>query len=81
MEPPVEAALGDRLADVGVLVQERSGPLDVASEERGRDEGGGHHLGGGYACLGVVAMASGAQELLAQVVSADYGIVHLVLPV
>jgi hypothetical protein len=47
VQPSVEAALGDRLVDVAVLVQKRAARLDVAAEEYSGRKCCGHHLGGG----------------------------------
>src|SRR5215218_1061054 len=81
VQPSVEATLGDRLRYVAVLVQKRATRLKVAGEEGTGHERYGHHLGGGQTDLGVVAMADGLQELVAQVVGGGYGIVHCVLPI
>jgi hypothetical protein len=49
--------------------------------EEGGDEGRGHHLGDRQAGLWVVAVSDSFQELVAQVVSRDYGIFQRVLPI
>src|SRR5215217_1394464 len=81
VQPAVEATLGDRLWYVAILVQKRAARLDVAAEECGGRKSCGHHLGGGEADLRIVAVAYCLQELVAEVVRSDYGIVHRVLPV
>src|SRR5215210_9327200 len=81
VQPAVEATLGDRLWYVAVLVQKRAARLDVAAEECSGRKSCGHHLGGGEADLRIVAVAYCLQELVAEVVRSDYGIVHRVLPV
>src|SRR4030095_3049729 len=65
VQPTGEATLGDRLLDVGVLVQKRTARLDVSSEECGGHKSYGHHLGGRQENLRIVTVACGLQELLA----------------
>jgi hypothetical protein len=66
---------------VSILVQKRAARLDVATEESSREQGYAHHLGSGKTDLGVVVVAYCLEELVAEVVRSDYGIVHRVLPV
>ncbi len=70
VDAAVEATLADLLGGhVAVLAQEPAGPLDVPAEEGGgHHQGDGHHLGGGQAGLGVVSVADGLRELVAQAV-------------
>src|SRR5215211_4122196 len=81
MQPTVEAALRDRLPDVAVVVQKRAAGLDVTAKECGGRKSYGHHLGGGQVILRIVAVTCGLQELLAEVIGGDYGIVQSVLPI
>src|SRR5215213_1632015 len=81
VQPSVEAALGDRLWYVSVLVQKRAARLEVAGEEGAGHKRYGHHLGSRQPDLRVVVVAYGLQELVAQVVGSGYGNFQSVLPI
>jgi hypothetical protein len=81
VQSSVEAALGDGLWYVAVLIQKRAARLEVTAEEGAGHESYGHHLGGGDTDLWVVVVADGLQELVAKVVGSGYGIFQSVLPI
>jgi len=65
-------------------MQEPAGTVDVATEEGGgHQRNGQHHLGGREPdLLGIVGAAvDGFEEVVAQAVDGDYGIVQVVLPI
>src|SRR5215204_3825174 len=81
VQSSVEAALGDRLWYVSVLIQKRAARLEVTAEEGTSHKSYGHHLGGGQPDLRIVVVAYDLQELVAQVVGGGYGIFQSVLPI
>jgi hypothetical protein len=81
MQAAVEAAFAQCLFHVAVLVKEQTAFVDVAAEKASGHQRDGHHLCGGDKNLGIVAVAHGLQEFVAQAVDGGYGIFHCVLPI
>ncbi len=77
----VEATIAVHLLHVAGLVEEQASLVDVAGEEGGTHQRQSHHLGDGEPDLRVIPVAGGLQELFAQAVDGDCGIVHLVLSI
>jgi len=81
VQAAVEVALANHGGHVAILFEEETGLLEVGAEEGGDHQSYSHNFGGGQVGLGIVLMAEGLQELVAQIVDGGYGNVDGVLPV
>jgi hypothetical protein len=59
-----------------MLVEEEAASIYVAAKEGRSAQSHRHHFGGGEAHLRVIVVSGGLQELFAQAVDGDYGIVQ-----
>ena len=76
MQPPVELATAQPLAEIRVRFQEVGCVLNVAAEEASGDNGDGHHLRIKGTPLRAIFVATAAEPIIDQAVCSDDSGVH-----